>query len=48
MKRLGYVEGVNLIVERYSSEGQLDRYAEMLHEVVTCMGRLVSRKIVMH
>ena len=28
MQRLGYVEGVNMIVDRYSAEGQFDRYGE--------------------
>jgi len=26
MKRHGYIEGVNLIVDRYSAEAQADRY----------------------
>jgi putative ABC transport system substrate-binding protein len=34
MKRLGYVEGVNLIVERYSAEGRFDHFPELFHEVV--------------
>ena len=34
MKRLGYVEGVNLIVERYSLDGHLDRFPKIAHEVV--------------
>jgi putative ABC transport system substrate-binding protein len=34
MKRLGYVEGVNLIVDRYSAEGRYDRYPEIMHGVV--------------
>jgi putative tryptophan/tyrosine transport system substrate-binding protein len=34
MKRLGYVEGVNLIVDRYSAEGRFDRFAEIAHEIV--------------
>jgi putative ABC transport system substrate-binding protein len=34
MKRLGYVEGRNLIVERYCLEGRYDRSAEIVHEVV--------------
>jgi putative ABC transport system substrate-binding protein len=34
MKRLGYVEGRNLIVERYCFEGRLDRFPEVVHEVV--------------
>jgi putative ABC transport system substrate-binding protein len=34
MKRLGYVEGVNLIVDRYSAQGRFDRFPEIAHEVV--------------
>jgi putative tryptophan/tyrosine transport system substrate-binding protein len=34
LKRLGYVEGLNLKVERYSGEGHLDRLPEIAREVV--------------
>jgi putative ABC transport system substrate-binding protein len=34
MKRLGYVEGVNLFVDRYSAEGDFDRFPEIAHEIV--------------
>src|SRR5258705_6854940 len=34
LKRLGYVEGENLIVERYSGEARLERYETVAHEVV--------------
>ena len=34
MKRLGYVEGVNMIVDRYSAEGRFDRFPEIVREVV--------------
>src|SRR5262245_19972426 len=34
LKRLGYVERQNLIVERYSGERQQQRYAELAREVV--------------
>jgi putative tryptophan/tyrosine transport system substrate-binding protein len=34
LRWLGYVEGQNLIVERYSGEGQTARYAELAREVV--------------
>jgi putative tryptophan/tyrosine transport system substrate-binding protein len=34
MKRLGYVEGVNLIVDRYSAEGRFDRFPEIARDVV--------------
>jgi putative tryptophan/tyrosine transport system substrate-binding protein len=32
--RLGYIEGQNLRVERYSGEGQSERYAELVRNVV--------------
>ncbi len=31
---LGYVEGRNLLVERYSAEGRRDRFAELARDVV--------------
>jgi putative ABC transport system substrate-binding protein len=34
LRRLGYVEGGNLVVERYSAEGRLDRFQELAREVV--------------
>ena len=34
LRRLGYVEGRNLIVDRYSGEGLEERYAELCREVV--------------
>jgi putative ABC transport system substrate-binding protein len=34
LRRLGYVEGRNLIVERYSAEGRRDRYPELARQVV--------------
>jgi putative tryptophan/tyrosine transport system substrate-binding protein len=34
MQRLGYVEGVNMIVDRYSAEGQFDRYGERARDIV--------------
>lgn len=34
MQRLGYVEGVNMIVDRYSAEGRFDRYRELARDVV--------------
>ena len=33
--RLGYVEGENLIIERYSAEGHHERYADLAREIVT-------------
>src|SRR5712672_837792 len=34
LSRLGYVEGQNLGVERYSGEGRPERYAELARDVV--------------
>jgi len=34
LRRLGYVEGRNLIVERYSGEGRTEHYAELARDVV--------------
>src|SRR5262244_2397778 len=34
LRRLGYVEGKNLVVARYSGEGQEDRYPELCRDVV--------------
>jgi putative ABC transport system substrate-binding protein len=34
LSRLGFVEGKNLVVERYSAEGQPDRYAKLAYDVV--------------
>jgi len=34
LRRLGYTEGQNLIVERYSAEGHPERYREMVSETV--------------
>jgi putative ABC transport system substrate-binding protein len=34
LRRLGYIEGKNLIVERYSGGGQPERFGELAHEVV--------------
>src|SRR5260370_29349782 len=35
LRRLGYDEGKNLIVERYSAEGHHERYADLAREIVT-------------
>src|SRR3982074_3339847 len=35
LRRLGYVEGDNLIIERYSAEGRHERYADLAREIVT-------------
>jgi ABC-type uncharacterized transport system substrate-binding protein len=34
LRRLGYIEGQNLAVERYSGRGQTEHYAELAREVV--------------
>jgi putative ABC transport system substrate-binding protein len=34
LRELGYVEGENLAVERYSAEGRTERFAELVHDVV--------------
>src|SRR5258705_2503620 len=34
LSRLGYVEGQNLVVERYSGEGRTEHYAGLAREVV--------------
>jgi putative tryptophan/tyrosine transport system substrate-binding protein len=35
LRRLGYVAGENLIIERYSAEGHHERYADLAREIVT-------------
>ena len=35
LRRLAYVEGENLIIERYSAEGHHERYADLAREIVT-------------
>jgi putative tryptophan/tyrosine transport system substrate-binding protein len=34
LRRLGYIEGVNLVVARYSGEGREERFPELCQEVV--------------
>ena len=34
LRRLGYVEGEDLIIERYSAEGHHERYADLAREIV--------------
>jgi putative ABC transport system substrate-binding protein len=41
LRRLGYVEGSNLIVDRYSGEGWEERYAELCREVVRTNPNLI-------
>src|SRR3982075_1792921 len=35
LRRLVYIEGENLIIERYSAEGHHERYADLAREIVT-------------
>src|SRR6266571_1710353 len=35
LRRVGYIEGENLIIERYSAEGHHERYADLAREIVT-------------
>ena len=41
LRRLGYVEGRNLVVERYSAEGRHDRFAAIAREVVATRPDLI-------
>src|SRR5882724_10226065 len=41
LSRLGYVEDQNLRVERYSGEGQPERYAELVRDVVNTRPDLI-------
>jgi putative tryptophan/tyrosine transport system substrate-binding protein len=41
LRRLGYIERQNLIVERYSGEGHQERYTEIAHEVVRTRPHLI-------
>src|ERR1700745_2712628 len=35
LRRLGYVEGENLIIERYSAEGHHESYSDLVREIGT-------------
>jgi putative ABC transport system substrate-binding protein len=35
LRRMGYIEGKNLIIDRYSAEGHHERYADLVREIVT-------------
>ena len=35
LRRLGYIEGENLIIERYSAEGHQERYVDLAGEIVS-------------
>ncbi|MCK1292415.1 MULTISPECIES: ABC transporter substrate binding protein [unclassified Bradyrhizobium] len=34
LSRLGYVEGQNLVIDRYSGEGRPERYSELVRDVI--------------
>jgi putative ABC transport system substrate-binding protein len=34
LRRLGYIEGQNLLIERYSGEGRAEHYPDFVREVV--------------
>ena len=34
-RRLGYVEGQNVLIERFSGEGKVEKYAALVNEVVS-------------
>ena len=35
LRRLGYVEGRELMIERYSAEGRVERFSELVHAIVS-------------
>jgi putative ABC transport system substrate-binding protein len=41
LRRLGYVEGANLVVERYSAEDQSERFGEFVDDVVSRIPTLI-------
>ena len=41
LRRLGYVEGENLIIQRYSAEGHHERYADLAREIVASSPDLI-------
>ena len=41
LRRLGYVEGENLIIERYSAEGHHERYADLARHIVSSSPDLI-------
>jgi putative ABC transport system substrate-binding protein len=41
LRRLGYVEGENIIIERYSAEGHHERYAALAQEIVAAAPDLI-------
>jgi hypothetical protein len=43
LRRLGYVEGQNLVIERYSAEGHHERYSSLAREIVARNPDLIVR-----
>src|SRR5262249_26852123 len=41
LRRLGYVEGKNLVVERYSAEGHHERYPDLVRQIVASKPELI-------
>src|SRR5438045_8614599 len=41
LRRLGYVEGENIIINRYSAEGHHERYADLAREIVSTTPDLI-------
>ena len=41
LRRLGYLEGENIIIERYSAEGHHERYAELARQIVAAAPDLI-------
>ena len=41
LRRLGYIEGQNLAIERYSAEGHHERYADIAREIVNSKPDLI-------
>jgi putative ABC transport system substrate-binding protein len=41
LSRLGYVEGQNLVLERYSGEGRTERYADLARDVISAHPDLI-------
>jgi putative ABC transport system substrate-binding protein len=41
LRRFGYVEGQNLIIERYSAEGHHERYADLARQIVAAKPDLI-------
>jgi putative tryptophan/tyrosine transport system substrate-binding protein len=41
LKRLGFVERENLVVERYSGDGRIERYQSLAHDVVATKPDLI-------